>query len=266
MTTPMRKATMKMLHALAGSRHNQRKSPLFVVEGLRCCREAVDKRPQWLCGALFSDQPADPAETARLAQRVAECGVQAEYCGAGEFAQCALTEAPQGVMLFMRKPEAAAPRQLDPLCTLILDRVQEPGNLGTILRTAWAFGVRQVWTTAGCAEVWSPKVIRAGMGAQFAVGVHGFATLSDALAAFRALGGRRAWCAVMDAPTSCLSPDFHPCGNAIVLGNEGNGIASPELGEGVAIPMPGHAESLNVAQAATILMYEALRRSRAPRN
>ena len=52
----------------------------------------------------------------------------------------------------------------------------------------------------------------------------------------------------------------------IVLGNEGNGIASPELGEGVAIPMPGHAESLNVAQAATILMYEALRRSRAPRN
>ena len=219
------------------------------------------RRPQWLEAVVVSEASAVAAGMSELIGLAQSAGVMVDYCSAGEFAQFALTEGPQGVLCVMRKPVEGAPTQLDSLCTVILDRVQEPGNFGTILRTAWALGLHQVWATSGSADVWSPKVVRSGMGAQFALDVHYFADLSVALEAFRGLGGTRIWCAVMDAATTCFSPAFVAHGAAIVLGNEGNGISAPELGDGVTIPMPGHAESLNVAQAATVLMFEALRQS-----
>ncbi len=255
----MRQTLTKLLRSFTAGRHNQRKSPYFVVEGLRCCREALSRRPQWLEALVVSDAVAESSGMPELIRLAESAGVVVDYCSAGEFAQFALTEGPQGVLCVMRKPLDASPTRLDALCTVILDRVQEPGNFGTILRTAWALGLSQVWVTSGSADVWSPKVVRSGMGAQFALDVHYFPQLSDATDAFRCLGGTRVWCAVMNAATTCFSPSFAACGAALVLGNEGNGISAPELGEGVTIPMPGHAESLNVAQAATVLMFEALR-------
>ena len=162
----------------------------------------------------------------------------------------------------MSKPETTQPTALPHPCTMILDQVREPGNFGTILRTAWATGVKAVWTTAGSADPWSPKVIRSGMGAQFAVQVHQFPSLAAAIETHRALGGGEVWCAMMSSDVTLFSPEFNPAGGAIVMGNEANGVSQPELGRAVTIPMPGDAESLNVAQAATLLLYEALRRSK----
>ena len=256
----MNSVLLKRLRQFSASRHNQRKAPFFVVEGFRCCLEAMTRRPQWLEATILSDEVADTPNGLAFTDAARTAGVLPEIISATDFAQLAMTEGPQGMLCMMRKPEATAPTRLDSICTLILDQVREPGNVGTILRTAWSIGLSQVWFTEGSADPWSPKVIRSGMGAQFAINVHFCPDLSVAVQHFRHLGGQRVWCAMMQSPVSLFSNDFTPSGSALVLGNEGHGISRPELGEAVTIPMPGQAESLNVAQAATLLLYEALRR------
>ena len=256
----MNSALLKRLKQFATSRHNQRKAPFFVVEGLRCCMEALTRRPQWVEAVLLADDISETPNGREFAQVASQVGISPDLISTNEFAQLAMTEGPQGMLCVMRKPEIATPTHLDQTCTLILDQVREPGNVGTILRTAWSIGLSQVWFTEGSADPWSPKVIRSGMGAQFAVNVHLFSDLPSAVQCFQNLGGHQVWCAMMHAPVTLFSPDFTPSGAALVLGNEGHGISQPELGEAVTIPMPGQAESLNVAQAATLLLYEALRR------
>ena len=253
-------AMVKALRHFGASRHNQRKSPFFVVEGYRVCREALMRQPSWFSFCLLSEPFAASGEGEEIRGLLARLGYSWGVLSQGEFSGLALTEGSQGVMVAMERPVFPAPRQLSPVCTLILDQVREPGNVGTLLRTAWAAGLGQVWFTAGSADPWNPKVIRSGMGAQFALETHLFPDLPTAAEAFRALGGKEIWCAMMEAPTTLFSPEFSPAGAALVLGNEGNGITCPQAGRPVTIPMPGHAESLNVAQAGTLLLFEALRR------
>ena len=251
----MNSALLKRLRQFASSRHNQRKAPFFVVKGLR---------PQWVEAALLSDEVAETANGREFAEAARAAGVPLERIAASDFAQVVLTEGPQGMLCVARKPEARPPTHLDRTCTLILDQVREPGNVGTILRTAWSIGLTQVWFTEGSADPWSPKVVRSGMGAQFAIDVHDFPDLASAVQRFRELGGKAVWCAMMHSSVTLFSSDFTPSGSALVVGNEGHGISRPELGSAVTIPMPGQAESLNVAQATTLLLYEALRRGQTP--
>ena len=175
----MKGRLVKLIGQLSGSRHNQRKSPFFVVEGLRCCREAIARRLPWLEGLLLSESFAS-SEDARFFQTASHtANASAEILPDADFAKLALTEGPQGVMLLMRKPEASLPTSLSTPCTLILDQVREPGNFGTILRTAWAVGATQVWRTSGSADPWAPKVVRSGMGAQFSIETHSFPDLES---------------------------------------------------------------------------------------
>ncbi|MGN0867054.1 MAG: TrmH family RNA methyltransferase [Oligosphaeraceae bacterium] len=251
---------VKALRHYGASRHNQRKSPFFVVEGYRVCREALLRRPSWFSFCLLSEAFSSSPEGEEFRGLLSRLGFSWGSVSPGEFSGLALTEGSQGVIVAMERPSFGAPERLSPVCTLILDQVREPGNVGTLLRTAWAAGLEQVWLTAGSADPWNPKVIRSGMGAQFALETRLFPDLDAAAETFRALGGREIWCAMMEAPTTLFSPDFTPAGAALVLGNEGNGITRPQVGRPVTIPMPGHAESLNVAQAGTLLLFEALRR------
>ena len=140
--------------------------------------------------------------------------------------------------------------------SVVLDRLQDAGNVGTILRSAAAFGFRQVIALKGTAALWSPKVLRAGMGAHF--GLHLVeAAGDDALDALR-------------VPLLAASPHaaraLHeaalpwPC--AWVLGHEGQGVSAHLLGrcaESLRIPQPGGEESLNVAAAAAVCLYESVR-------
>lgn len=252
---------VKALRRFGASRHNQRKSPLFVVEGYRVCREALQRRPSWFSFCLLSEPFQGSEEGEEFCRLLRHLGLPWGTIPAGEFSSLALTEGSQGVLMAMARPPAVPPPSLPRPCTLILDQVREPGNVGTLLRTAWAAGLDQVWFTSGSADPWNPKVVRSGMGAQFALTTHTFPSLPAAAEAFHALGGRQIWCAMMDAPVTLFSPEFSPAGAAIVLGNEGNGITCPQVGQAVTIPMPGHAESLNVAQAGTLLLFEALRRT-----
>jgi len=140
--------------------------------------------------------------------------------------------------------------------SVVLDRVQDAGNLGSILRSAAAFGVAQVVALKGCAALWSPKVMRAAMGAHFALHLVEGADESalDRLDVPLLATSSHGAVSLLDATL----PD--PC--AWVLGHEGQGVAPALLqrcAQRVGIPQPGGEESLNVAAAAAVCLYEAMR-------
>jgi TrmH family RNA methyltransferase len=143
------------------------------------------------------------------------------------------------------------------VASVVLDRVQDPGNVGSILRSAAAFGVPQVLALKGTVALWSPKVLRAGMGAHF--GLHlveglapeDLAAVGVPLVATSSHAGHQ----LPDAPLP------QPC--AWVLGHEGQGVHADLLARcalQVSIPQPGGEESLNVAAAAAVCLYESARR------
>ena len=165
-------------------------------------------------------------------------------------------ESPARLGFLLTLPEAPA---IDPdSATVVLDRLQDAGNVGSILRSAAAFGVGQVLALQGTAGLWSPKVLRAGMGAHFGLRlVEGL--VPDDLAALRVpLVGTSL------ATDQTLHSAHLPQPCAWVLGHEGQGVA-PDLLARCAlvlrIPQPGGEESLNVAAAAAVCLYESLRRS-----
>ena len=141
--------------------------------------------------------------------------------------------------------------------TVVLDRVQDAGNVGSILRTASALGFGQVIALKGTAALWSAKVLRAGMGAQFALSLHEgleAADLQDLALPLLATSSHAAQSVGrVDLP--------HPC--AWVFGSEGQGVSADLLqrcAQLLRIPQPGGEESLNVAAAAAICLYESARR------
>lgn len=241
------------------SRHMRKKSPYFLAEGMRCCIEAVRLKPDWLSAAICVDSLRERETAQPFFAALAAVGIEPLFVSEREFSALAITENPQGLLCLLKRPappELSLPR---PFC-LILDQLREPGNVGTILRSAWAVGLKSVWLTGGSADVYAPKVIRAGMGAQFALQISCLPDLAQAVAEFKHLGGDKVWCAMPNASKSLFEEDFCLDQAALVIGNEAEGVSRPELGEAVGIPMPGPAESLNAAQAATIFLFDAIRR------
>jgi TrmH family RNA methyltransferase len=253
------KQQQKILKSLQ-SRHGRKKSDFFVAEGWRCCEEALRRRPEWLEALFYSQTAQQSPQWPAMAALATAAGVEPLLLPDKDFAGLADTVNSQGLLCLLKRVPCAAPRALpDPFC-LILDRISEPGNLGTILRTAWALGLRSVWLIKGSADAHAPKVVRAGMGAQFALELPVFEDLPAAAAKLQELGGKKLWCALPAAGTTLFADSFALRGSGLVIGNEANGISHPELGQAVTIPMPGQAESLNAAQAATVFLFEALRR------
>jgi TrmH family RNA methyltransferase len=164
-------------------------------------------------------------------------------------------ESPAAMGFVMALP--AAPGVNHDAASVVLDRVQDAGNVGSILRSAAAFGVTQVLALKGTAALWSPKVLRAGMGAHFALRLH--EGLDDTV-----LDALRLPLVATSSHAGQLLPQASlpwPC--AWLLGHEGQGVAASLLQRAalqVQIPQPGGEESLNVAAAAAVCFYESARR------
>ena len=235
----------KLLRQLQ-TRQGRKKNPFFVVEGVRCCHEAVARRPAWIEFAVAADDCADAAIDAVNPLRVSSA----------EFADLSQTENPQGMMLVMRRPISDLAETVD-ACIVVLDQVSDPGNIGTILRTAWAVNLKTViWTTGGC-DPFSPKAIRAGMGAQFALDLPVVGSTDELAGVFPE---RRIWLTDVRKGTSCYAAEFDLSNSLLILGNEAHGAQQLSGAGLVHIPMPGKSESLNVAQAGTVLLFEGVRR------
>jgi TrmH family RNA methyltransferase len=144
---------------------------------------------------------------------------------------------------------------------LVVEAVQDPGNLGSMLRSAAAFGAGETFLSKECAFAWSPKVLRAGQGAHFQLAIHEDADLRSVLPALKA-GGSRVLATVATGGTPIDRASLGPR-VALLVGNEGAGLTAPVLAladDAVTIPMPGKTESLNVAAATAVALYEIARR------
>ncbi len=143
---------------------------------------------------------------------------------------------------------------------LLLDDVQDPGNVGSMLRSAAAAGVAQAWMSKQCAFAWSPKVLRAGQGAHFCLDIHEDVDLPMWAAAYRRTGGEVV--ATVAAGGASLYAARLAGRVALAVGNEGAGLDPALLAQAtqrVTIPMPGGMESLNAAAAAAVCVFECVR-------
>lgn len=202
-------------------------------------------------------------ESAPLAPLVARLpGADVVAVPAALFAEALGVPAALGVVAIIPtpvpEPVPSASRRLH----LMLDDLQDPGNVGTLLRTAAAAGVDQVLLSKHCAFAWSPKVLRAGQGAHFLTTIREDVDLPQWAGAFRAQGGHVVATVPRGGDDLYAMKFAWPL--AIAIGNEGSGISDALLAQcslRVRIPMPGATESLNASAAAAIVLFEALRQS-----
>jgi TrmH family RNA methyltransferase len=228
---------------------------LFVSEGVRAVEELL-RSPLAIRGALLAPQLLDAPRGAALAESLRSRGLPVEQIGSNEFASAAETESPQGVIAIAEVPE----RTLDDLSDswkgvlLILDAVQDPGNVGTILRTAAALGAPATVSLPGTVDLWNAKVVRSAMGAHF---THpAFPSTWAELDTFRARTGMELL--VADASGETVSTVQPSPRVALIVGNEGAGVsadARSRADKTIALPLSSGAESLNVAVATGILLY-----------
>jgi TrmH family RNA methyltransferase len=250
---PLSNAQLKILRRLH-TRQGRRKSEYFVSEGWRVCREALQAKPEWIEFVVVSSEADIDCRS-----ELEAASVSLHEVAPADFAEFAQTETPQGILAVMRRPESSA-LAAGALLYLVLDRVADPGNFGAILRSCQAAGLKQVAYTSGTTDPWGAKAIRAGMGAQFRVDLCAFGNLEDAQRWFGANGSFDFWLTSPHAGTDCFSDDFALERAVIVMGNEAAGPGELAGARYVSIPMPGTAESLNVAHATTVLLFEAVRR------
>lgn len=176
------------------------------------------------------------------------------------FAALSELKTPTGLLALIDMPQPAAAVS-DSRFALLLEDIQDPGNLGSMLRSAAAAGCDAVFLSRGCADAWSPKALRAAMGGHFVLNVHEQQDLPDVASAFPGM----LLAATLQATYNLYNCDLR--GNvALLIGNEGAGLSAGLLSlatQTMTIPMPGKVESLNAAAAAAICLFEAVRQRQA---
>lgn len=165
-------------------------------------------------------------------------------------------ETPAGILALYTIAQSG---ERNPACAVLLENIQDPSNIGAILRTAAAAGVDAVYLSKGCAEAWSPKALRAAMGAHFVIPIYEREELRSLCVELP-----RTIATHVDAPQTLYELDLRGKA-AFLFGNEGKGL-SDELAaratDQVRIPMPGKMESLNVAAAVAVVLFERVRQAR----
>lgn len=241
----------KSLKRLAESGRERRKTGKTLLDGVHLV-EAYEQAYGPVGSLIVAESALRGGEIAAFVE-----GRELIVLGDALMRDLGLVDTPSGLLAVVGMPAGGAMPQSD-ADAVLLDGVQDPGNVGTLLRTAAAAGVRQVLLSPGCAAAWSPKVLRAGQGAHFVLSIHEEADLAAFMADYA--GTTAVTC--LDGATSLYEATWGgPL--AWVFGAEGQGVR-PELiaaaGLRIRIPMPGAVESLNVSAAAAICLFEALRR------
>lgn len=246
-------ALVKRLRALAESSRERRDSGQTVLDGVHL----ID-------AALAAGLPLQHIVVSEQGMTRSEIVALLDACEAfpssllpdAIFAQVSPVDSPSGVLAIIDTP--APPERMLSKTVVALDGVQDPGNLGTILRTAAAAGVRDVLLGAGCAQAWSPRVLRAGMGGHFRLAIRERVDIPAALAGFPG-----AILATLPEGTSASLYTLDLAGPvAWLFGAEGAGLSAEVAAlatQGVRIPMPGEVESLNVGAAVAVCLFEQVR-------
>lgn len=237
------------IRKLSGSRSARRAAGEFVCDGPKLLAEAL----KW--GAAVTTVVAEEGTSLpELPSAVRRVEVPADL-----LRSLSTTEKPQGVLFLCRTPDLALPERLTGGRYMVLDGVQDPGNLGTVWRTADAFGADGLVLVHSCADPWSPKTVRSTMGACFRLPV--WEADLHTLQARLDEGGVPLYATALREDTEDLrAQDLRRC--AVVIGSEGRGVSEETLalcGKTLKIPMRTRCESLNAAVAAAVVLWEMAR-------
>lgn len=257
MITSTANAQVKALSKLIKNARARRQQQLYVVEGIRMFRETPKER----IGKVYVSESfaKDPAH-----EGVFE-GTDWEMLSDSVFAAVSDTKTPQGVLCLVKMKENRLEDMLEDTggVWLVLENVQDPGNLGTMFRTGEGAGISGVIMDKCTVDIYNPKTIRSTMGSIFRVPFYITEDLHGTLGQLQEKG-IRVYAAHLEGSVCYDEPDYTG-GTAFLIGNEGNGLTAEtaKLADTyIRIPMGGQLESLNAAMAAGILMYEASRQRR----
>ena len=254
MITSVKNPKIQWIRSLLDKRQDREREHAYVVEGVRLVEEAVGSGiPIRL--ALYTTSLSSRGMASVAAMQT--MGVDVEEVMPHVLSAVTGTETPQGVLAVMELAGLPLPALVD--FALVLDTIRDPGNLGTLLRSAAAAGVQAVLISPETADVYSPKVVRSAMGAHFHLPIVStdWQTIRNLLGIWKV----KTWLTDADASMSMYTVDFR-IPSALVISGEATGISegARALAQGVvSIPMPGRAESLNAAIAGSILLFEVVR-------
>lgn len=239
-------------------RKNREDEGRFLAEGLRVVEDLLDSEiaTDWIA---LASSVGDTERGARLLASLERQGIPRRIVPEARFHQLAPTDHSQGVLAVARIPEStwdALPQAGEGSVLLLLDGIQDPGNLGTLVRTTEALGAVGVVALPGTVDPWNPKSVRSAAGSSFRVPIL-TSTWAEASGWMKGRGYRAL---AAEAGGDPVSRGMGRVG--LVVGNEGAGISSEirtSVDGSIGIPLRGRADSLNVAAAAAILLYELTR-------
>ncbi len=244
---------IKLVRSILGRSRSRKTEAVFVAEGVRLIEEAV--HIQWPMDFVLFDQTLSERGMTLISKIENEHRCDVFEVTPNLMAEISDTETPQGILAILQ--ERPLPLPENPTFLVLADQIRDPGNMGTLLRTAEAAGADGVILTPGTVDAFSPKVVRSGMGAHFHLPIHAL-LWEDVKPLIKTLP---VFLASAEAGIPLWEADFtQPC--VLLVGGEAFGATS--MGEEfatdrVTIPMSGRAESLNAAVAAGILIAEVLR-------
>ena len=235
---------MGHIRKLAGSAAYRWETGEFLCDSPKLLQEALLWQAEITAVVTISPLP-------RLPEHIRQVQVPEDV-----MASISPVKTPQGVLFTCRLPQAPLPRSLTGRRYVLLDGVQDPGNVGTIWRTADALGADGLILVNGCADPWNPKTVRATMGACFRLPV--YETAADGLAPWLGEQGLPLYATALREDTVDLrEAELSRC--AVVIGSEGRGVSEGLLSQSaktLKIPMRARCESLNAAAAATVVLWE----------
>ncbi len=242
----------KELSKLASSARQRSKQGQTLLDGAHLLAAYLDNGKLPLHLIVTAAAQHDP-EIKSLLQKLPD--VPLTLLDDGLFSGLSELKSVSGLIAQIAVPQPDVLAQDSHFC-LLLENIQDPGNLGSMLRSAAAAGCDAVFMSKGCADVWSPKVLRAAMGGHFVLNVHEDADLLSVASSFPG----KIFAAALSADSSLY--DSMLTGKiAFAIGNEGAGLTQPLLAKAISvtIPMLGKVESLNAAAASAICLFEAVR-------
>ena len=246
---------VKHIRSLAADRRERRRERLFLLEGVRLVADALAHGGQFELVLYAPEQLDDTAAGRELLARVQQ--LPGSYEATPQVvAAAADTVHPQGIVALARWPAIEPGR---PGIMLLLDAIQDPGNLGTLLRSAEAVGVAQVLCIGGTVDAYSPKVVRAAMGAHMRLALEQDLSWDETFEHLQIVD--HVYAADAEASMPYYAADWRQP-SALIIGNEAHGLSEEARAHAtrlIGIPMKGRAESLNAAIAGSVILFEALR-------
>lgn len=257
--TSSQNPVIKEIKALKERKHREA-TGLFFIEGIKFVEEAL-KEKTGIVRVVISEQLPLNKGGEEILSKVKACGCEMFSVPEGLFKEISDTQTPQGILAVISARHCSLEEIIeDNNFLVLLDSIQDPGNMGTIIRTADATGATGILVSKGCVDVYNPKVLRSTMGSIFHVPICMCENTVETVNMLKSQGVK-VYAAHLNGKLNYFEPDMKN-NITLIVGNEANGISdevAASANELVKIPMPGRSESLNASIAAGLLMYEVVR-------